>query len=353
MSDLESDLDARLALHRNRFALDLAIRIPAQGITAVLGPSGGGKTTLLRLLAGLERPNQGHIRHGRHRWLDTAAGINVPTRQRRVGFMFQHYALFPHLSVARNIAFGLPRGSNGRALVGSWLERIGLSRLADRRPSALSGGERQRVALARALAPQPTALLLDEPFSAVDASLRQTLRLLLHELVAETQVPTLLVSHDIDDVRQIADRAAVIIDGELRRFGTTAEVFADPGDAEVARVLGWHNLLPVVRWDGQAAAGNWGALDIASPAATARPVMLAIRPNGPRLDTKNDTGQGLPVEIKRVVEMDGYRAVFCHLNDRSRLRIHLGEREVPPALGRAQLSIPPECIRLLPSGRAP
>jgi molybdate transport system ATP-binding protein len=347
MSDPESDLDVRLALHRNRFALDLAIRIPAQGITAVLGPSGGGKTTLLRLLAGLERPNQGHIRCGRHRWLDTTAGIDVPTRQRRVGFMFQHYALFPHLSVARNIAFGLPRGGNGRALVGSWLERIGLSRLADQRPSALSGGERQRVALARALAPQPTALLLDEPFSAVDASLRQTLRLLLHELVAETQVPTLLVSHDIDDVRQIADRAAVIIDGKLRRFGTTAEVFADPGDAEVARVLGWHNLLPITGWEGDTAVGHWGRLAFA---ASPGPGMLAIRTDGPRLEAGTATGQSLPVAVTRVIDMDGYRAVFCHLPDRSRLRIHLGVREAPPALGPARLTLPPECLRLLPSG---
>ncbi|EIC20663.1 ABC transporter ATP-binding protein [Thiorhodovibrio frisius] len=343
-SELDSDLDARLALRRKGFALDLAIRIPAHGITAVLGPSGGGKTTLLRLLAGLETPNCGHIRYGPHSWLDTDLGIEVPTRQRRVGFMFQHYALFPHLSVARNIAFGLPRSVDWRAQVAFWLERVGLSPLASRRPGALSGGERQRVALARALAPHPAALLLDEPFSAVDASLRQTLRLLLHELVAETQVPTLLVSHDIDDVRQIADRAAVIIDGELRRFGNTAEVFADPGDAEVARVLGWPNILPIRSRNETSVEGLWGRLPL--PAGGSQPAeVVAIRPDGPCLGS----AEGLPIQVLRSVDLGRYTACWCRLADGSSLRVHLPDGAPGPAPGeQSRLGVPADAIVALP-----
>ena len=237
MTDLAASLDFR----RPGFRLRMDIAIPPTGVTALIGPSGCGKSTLLRLLAGLETPAAGHIRHGERVWLDRAHRIDLAPRHRRVGLLFQEYALFPHLSVAGNISYGLPRGRDREATVARWLSQLQLDGLAERRPDRLSGGQRQRVALARALASEPDVLLLDEPFSAVDFSLRQALRLLFQEVVADRQVPTILVTHDLDDVRQVADRVGVLIDGELRQLGPSPKVFARPTDAEVARVLGWQN----------------------------------------------------------------------------------------------------------------
>ncbi|MBK1722028.1 ABC transporter ATP-binding protein [Thiocystis violacea] len=336
-----TDLDARVTFQRKGFALDIDLRIPADGITALLGPSGGGKTTLLRLLAGLERPSSGTIRHGDQIWLDRARRIDLAPRHRRVGFMFQDYALFPHLSVARNIAFGLPRGADRSEQIAPWLERLGLRHLADRPPAALSGGQRQRVALARALAARPRVLLLDEPFSAVDFSLRQALRILFQEVVADAGIPAILVSHDLEDVRQVADRVGVIIDGRLRRLGPTEEVFARPGDAEVARVLGWPNTLAVQHWEGETACGTWGRVPIRTDTRTRHPEVVAILPDGPTLSMD----KGLPIEVSRITDMGGYHALLCRLADRSPLRIHLPKTSPAPSPGTsARLEIPSHCV---------
>ncbi|WP_200382486.1 sulfate/molybdate ABC transporter ATP-binding protein [Thiococcus pfennigii] len=349
-----ADLSVALRFRRPAFSLAMALTVPAAGITALVGPSGCGKTTLLRLLAGLETPQQGVIRLGERVWFDSARRIDLAPRHRRVGLLFQDYALFPHLSVAGNIGYGLPRGPDRAARIGAWLERLHLRELAGRRPDALSGGQRQRVALARALAADPGVLLLDEPFSAVDAALRQTLRLLLRETVAEVGLPVVLVTHDLEDVRLVADRVGVVVAGRLRRFGETAAVFADPGDAEVARVLGWQNLLPVADWDGVAVGGAWGRLRIAAPFAPRRPEAVAILPDGPRFgedpaaDGPGD--QALTVEVVRAVELGGRRALICRLPDRSLLRIHLAPNAPFPTSGTpARLVVPPSAIVLLPT----
>ncbi|NEX19627.1 ABC transporter ATP-binding protein [Thiorhodococcus mannitoliphagus] len=335
------DLQATLSFARKDFALDLDIGIPADGITALLGPSGCGKSTLLRLLAGLETPHQGHIRHGDRIWLDRAMDINLAPRHRRVGFMFQDYALFPHLSVARNIAFGLRRGVDKAACVRFWLDRLSLRPLAERKPSALSGGQRQRVALARALAAEPQVLLLDEPFSAVDFSLRQELRLMFQEAVADAGIPVVLVTHDLEDVRQVADRVGVMIDGQLRRLGPAEDVFARPGDAEVARVLGWPNTLAVQAWERDTARGAWGQVAASLDPLMRPPEVIAIHPDGPT----PTSGQGLPVEVTRVTDMGGYHALLCRLADRSPLRIHLPKSSPVPRPGSsARLAIPRECV---------
>jgi len=199
---------------------------------ALVGPSGAGKSSVLRAIAGLLRPETGRIALGDAVWLDTDAGVDLPPERRSIGLVFQEYALFPHLDVRRNVAFG------GRARVGELLERFRISHLAGARPGDLSGGERQRVALARALARDPAVLLLDEPLSALDAHTRAIVRGELAELVGELRLPTLLVTHDFEDAAALADRVGVIVDGRILQLGTSAELLAAPADAFVASFTG-------------------------------------------------------------------------------------------------------------------
>ena len=204
---------------------------------ALVGPSGAGKSSVLRAIAGLLRPERGRIALGarrlaRHRRGDRS-GARAPLRR----LVFQEYALFPHLDVRRNVAFG------GRERVDELLERFRISHLAQARPADLSGGERQRVALARALARDPAVLLLDEPLSALDAHTRNVVRGELAELLAELRLPTLLVTHDFDDAAALADRVGVIVDGRILQLGPAAELLAAPADAFVASFTG-ANLLP-------------------------------------------------------------------------------------------------------------
>jgi molybdate transport system ATP-binding protein len=206
-----------------------------------MGPSGAGKTSVLRAVAGLLAPERGRIALGDDTWLDTARGIDVPPERRRVGLVFQEYALFPHMSVRSNVAFG------GRERVHELLERFGIADLADARPGAISGGERQRVALARALARDPGVLLLDEPLSALDAHTRSRVRQELRELLDDLGLPTLIVTHDFEDAAALADRVGVLVDGRLLQVGTPGELVAAPADPFVARFTGANLLRGVAR----------------------------------------------------------------------------------------------------------
>jgi molybdate transport system ATP-binding protein len=219
--------------HRLRTVeLALALEAAAGETVALVGPSGAGKSTVLRVVAGLLRPDRGHVALTDEVWLDASAGIDVPPERRSVGLVFQDYALFPHLTVRGNVAFG------GVARVDELLERFRISHLADARPAAISGGERQRVALARALAREPRVLLLDEPLSALDAHTRQVVRGELRELLSELGLPALLVTHDFEDAGALADRVGVLVDGRLLQVGTAAELVAEPVDAFVASFTG-------------------------------------------------------------------------------------------------------------------
>jgi iron(III) transport system ATP-binding protein len=209
-------------------------------LLCLLGPSGCGKTTALRLIAGLERPDAGTVEvAGR-----AVAGPQtwVPPERRRVGMVFQDWALFPHLDVRGNVAFGLDGERQGR--VGELLELARLTGLEDRMPNELSGGQQQRVALARALAPAPDVLLLDEPFSNLDAQLRAEVRSEVRRVLRSTGTTGVFVTHDQEEALSIGDRVAVMIAGRIRRSGTPYQVYADPADAVVARLLGQTNLLP-------------------------------------------------------------------------------------------------------------
>ena len=227
MDTLSLSLDHPLRSFRLSVALDLG-----RETLALVGPSGSGKSSVLRSIAGLLAPERGRVTLGPETWLDTAVGINLPPERRSVGLVFQDYALFPHLDVRRNVAFG------GRERVDELLERFRISHLAGARPGAISGGERQRVALARALARDPAVLLLDEPLSALDAHTRGVVRGELAELLGELNLPTLLVTHDFEDAAALAGRIGVIVSGRILQLGTAAELLAAPADAFVAGFTG-------------------------------------------------------------------------------------------------------------------
>ncbi|MEK8089091.1 ABC transporter ATP-binding protein [Thermithiobacillus plumbiphilus] len=276
-----SGLSARLKFSRSGFGLDLDLELPERGVTALLGPSGGGKSTLLRLLAGLERPQAGFIRCLGEAWFDAGQQIWLPAEGRRVGMLFQDYALFPHLNALENVAFGL-RGRDRLVRARDWLARLHLADFARRHPQELSGGQRQRVALARALAREPRLLLLDEPLSAIDAHLRRRLQEYLREDLATLGIPVLLVTHDLAEARVLGDQLGILADGRLRQFGSPAEVFAQPTDRACAEILGWQNFLPVANWQGCRASGDWGRLQVAE-AQAGRGQWLGIRPESIRV----------------------------------------------------------------------
>ena len=207
--------------------LDLSFRVAPGELLALVGPSGSGKTTILRTIAGLWHPEAARVSVGGETWLDTAAGVNLPAYRRHVGIVFQNYALFPHMTAAGNViaAMDVP----DRAEAGRLLDLVNLHGLADRRPAELSGGQQQRVALARALARRPQALLLDEPFSAVDLATRERLHAEIIGLRAHLAMPVVLVTHDLNEAQLLADRMLVVQKGHLLREGPTAEIMSDAG----------------------------------------------------------------------------------------------------------------------------
>ena len=224
-------LDIDVAYAVRAVELRLALSVGAETV-AVVGASGSGKTTLLRLIAGLAHPDTGRITLGDEVWFDGAARIDVRPEDRRVGYVPQDYALFPHLTVAGNVRFA------GRRPRPDLLERMGITALADARPAELSGGERQRVAIARALAREPRVLLLDEPFGALDEVTRRRVRTELGDVLAELGLPALLVTHDFDDAAALGARCAVVDAGRIAQLDIPAAVRARPATAGVAALVG-------------------------------------------------------------------------------------------------------------------
>jgi iron(III) transport system ATP-binding protein len=218
------------------------LTIPAGSFTAILGSSGSGKTTLLRIVAGFERLDAGEILLGGE-VIDDGRHVFVPSEHRRIGYVPQEGALFPHLSVGRNVAFGLRRGPNRRARVLELLDMVGLSGLHRRYPHQLSGGQQQRVALARALATDPEIVLLDEPFSSLDASLRASVRGEVHDVLRRAGTTSILVTHDQDEALSMADQVAVLRHGVIAQLDTPAGIYQRPLDPALARFLGESNVL--------------------------------------------------------------------------------------------------------------
>jgi molybdate transport system ATP-binding protein len=219
---------------------ELELPAAAHSVTVLFGPSGCGKTTVLRALAGLERPESGFIEWCGEKWLDVARGRCLTPQQRHIGFVFQDYALFPHLTVRENIGYalrGMPKREKSQR-IDELLWRFGLQQLDRRRPWQISGGQKQRVALARALARSPRLLLLDEPLSALDSSLREELREELRTHLRKISIPAILVTHDREETRMLADQLIVMANGRVQQAGSVEEVFGQPANEDVARSLG-------------------------------------------------------------------------------------------------------------------
>jgi molybdate transport system ATP-binding protein len=264
-------LSFRLA--RRHFDVDVALRVEAGETLALIGSSGAGKTSILRVVAGLQRPAAGRITLGEEIWLDTQLRRVVKAERRRVGFLPQDYGLLPHLTVERNVAFG------ARGRQPELLERLGISHLAKARPAALSGGERQRVALARALARDPRVLLLDEPFAALDAITRTEVRDELARLLQTLDLPTLIVTHAFDDAAALADRIGVIDAGQLLQLASPTTLLDSPSSVTVARLVGMSILSGTASENGagrRIAISAGGALT--AQAGPAGPVEVAVAP---------------------------------------------------------------------------
>jgi molybdate transport system ATP-binding protein len=342
-----SCLDIAIRLSCPAFDSLAELQLRAGETTVLLGPSGGGKSTLLRALAGLERPRAGRIALNSNVWFDSRKGIHLPPRQRKAGLMFQHYALFPHLSVSHNLGFAL-QGLNckeRRKQVEQWLTLMHIRDIARAKPSHISGGQRQRVALARTLAADPDVLLLDEPFSAVDSALRHHLRQLFREVTQGRTRPVLMVTHDLEDVRELADQVGVMVSGQLRRFGPVAEVLSNPEDLEVARILGWKNLLPVAHFEAGLACGSWGCLPAPRPDRSGR-FWLGIEPRHWRIVKQ----KGLPGIVEHNSPFGPYQEMTCRLRDRQRVYLHRPHNDSPMSAGtRLQLQVSAEHLVLLSS----
>jgi iron(III) transport system ATP-binding protein len=221
---------------------DVTLILERGQFLALLGPSGCGKTTTLRLLAGFEAPDRGYIWIGEH--LVAGPGVFVPPERRRIGMVFQHYALFPHMTVARNVAYGIPRDSDQDQRVQEVLELVGLQGLESRMPHELSGGQQQRVALARALAPRPDVILLDEPFSNLDAGLRVRVRAEVREILAQADATAVFVTHDQEEALSLADQVAVMFQGRVVQCATPEDLYHRPATREVALFVGDACLFP-------------------------------------------------------------------------------------------------------------
>ena len=272
------------------------------GVAALFGPSGAGKTLTLQCLAGLERPDAGRIVVDGQVLFDSAAGIDVPPQRRRVGYVFQGYALFPHLTVRDNVGFGLRERSRAdRARrVDEVLARLGLEPLAERHPRELSGGQRQRVALGRALATDPALLLLDEPLSALDLPLRQALRDELRAILSDWGIAAVLVTHDLGEAYRLGDRIVVYEEGRVIQAAPRAELLWQPSSRAVARIMGIRNLAQGItlkatadriqfRWRGQVLEAVNSPTRSYLPAPDS-PLAFYIRPEYVRLIRK-DRGQ--------------------------------------------------------------
>ena len=267
---------------------------------ALLGPSGSGKTTLLRIMAGLDTQDGGEIR------FDEADVSGIALRERKVGFVFQHYALFRHMTVSENVAFGLkvrpaqsrPNATEIKRRVDELLHLVQLEHMGQRFPSQLSGGQRQRVALARALAIEPSVLLLDEPFGALDAKVRKELRRCLRRLHDEMHLTSVFVTHDQEEALELADRVAVMSEGKIEQVGTPDDVYHRPETAFVYEFMGNVNRFDCRIQDGQARVGPLVVAAPEFPSARDLPGLAYVRPHDITLRAPDEPG--LPAIIRHV-----------------------------------------------------
>ena len=294
-------------------------------ITALLGPSGSGKSTVLRMIAGLEAPTAGRI------WIEDDETTFKSVQERRVGFVFQHYALFRHMTVEQNVAFGLAVRKESKAdqtkRVEELLELVQLTPFKSRYPDQLSGGQRQRVALARALAPRPRVLLLDEPFGALDARVRQELRRWLDDLHRELGVTSLFVTHDQEEALELAHEVVVMHEGAIEQMGTPTQIYNEPETAFVAGFIGSANVLRGHVVAGHVQFGNHriAGADHLEEGAAAR---AFVRPHDVRLSTPESNGGSVEARIERISTLGWVSRVMLRLDDGQVLVAELSNEEI-------------------------
>ncbi len=298
---------------------NVSFEVPRGQIFALLGPSGGGKTTTLRLIAGFETPDSGSIAiNGQP---VAAPGKHTPPERRRVGMVFQDYALFPHLNVRQNVAFGVLNGPQRGQAVDDVLDWVGLSSVADRMPHQLSGGQQQRVALARALAPNPSVVLLDEPFSNLDAELRRRVRSEAHDILREAHTTVIFVTHDQGEAMTLADTIGVMLDHALIQSAAPQDLYYCPASLAVARFLGETNAL-----DGHFANGRvecpLGALPVGGKLPPNGPVKVSIRPESIRL--RPESGQSVEATITDIEFRGVYRVMTARLDSGETVEMVMG-----------------------------
>ncbi|WP_030176471.1 ABC transporter ATP-binding protein [Spirillospora albida] len=307
----------------------LDLTVPSGSLAAVLGPSGCGKTTLLRVVAGFLRADAGTVTVGGR--VLTGPGTHVPPERRRVGIVPQEGALFPHLSVARNVAFGLTDRSTRRRRAEEMLDLVGLSGYGDRMPHELSGGQQQRIALARALAPEPALVLLDEPFNALDSALRAGVRADVRAALRAIGATALLVTHDQQEALSTADLVAVVRDGRIAQCGTPQDVYGRPADPWVAGFVGDAVLLPASAANGTAET-PLGTIELSKPAASPAGTVI-LRPEQLRLTDPGEAGPAGTVTDVRyyghdamvTVAVDGLDAPV-DIRVSGEVRLRLGDR---------------------------
>ncbi len=337
-------------------------------LLALVGPSGSGKTTLLRAIAGLNRPRGGRIECGGDTWFDADRRLALPPQRRRVGLVFQDYALFPHLTALGNVMVALDElpPAERRRRAGEWLARVRLAGLEERHPARLSGGQRQRVALARALARNPRVLLLDEPFSAVDQVTRRRLQRELALLREEIRIPIVLVTHDLDEAAALADRLCVLHGGRTLQAGTPEVLFRRPATPEVAHLLDRHNVFTgeVVKEGGERrlAWGPW-RLEVAEgleERAPGEPLTWYLPPSDVVLHRRGRPSRGerenpVPARVEELVVLGGMASVtlaFAHTPSTLSFDIatHAARRNGLARGEAVQVSLLAAGIHLMPAG---
>jgi len=335
----------------------LNLQMPRGEFFSLLGPSGCGKTTTLRMIAGFERPTEGQI------LLDGDDMASTPPHKRNVNTVFQNYALFPHLSVEKNVAFGLKYQDLNKqeqaTRVGEALELVRLTGFEKRRPSQLSGGQQQRVALARALILNPAVLLLDEPLGALDAKLRKALQIELKSIQEEVGITFIYVTHDQEEALTMSDRIAVMSNGRVEQIGPPKEVYEEPATAYVADFLGVSNLMDA-NAEGATAGGcrvRHGEFELVAGQGeedAQGAVKLCIRPERIELEPAEATGPNLvPGMVERVVYVGSVLHVLVNLAPGDKIQVWLQNEgdSVPFAQGAAvKVRFPPEALRVLPHG---
>jgi len=324
VSDGGLAVSVRKQLREMSLAVDLTFE---PGVTTLVGPSGAGKSTLLRIVAGLTRPDEGTVRLGGDLLDDGATGFHLPPGRRDISLVFQEYALFPHLRVEQNVAYGLrarrvPRPEQRRR-VAAMLERLGIQSLARERPGQISGGQRQRVALARALVLEPRALLLDEPLAALDVRTREKVRGELRSILAETRIPTLLVTHDYADALVFRQRIVMLVDGQVAQDGAHEDLLAHPGSRFVADFTGVNFFEgQLEEWDSHLLARIRlaGEIEIFAPAEgiAPGPVNIALHPWEITLSPEPPAGSArnsLACRVREILPLGGRARVLLALGD--------------------------------------